>query len=522
MIEIEAELSPARVAEIGRPVGAFASDDRARVAIASELDLLFWPGRAIYYGHRLRHRVSLYQGDLARRIGVFDGARFAVNDVAFHPSLPIAAIASGSYDGGYAFEGELHLWDWETGRSWSVLSELREVARCRFLADGTLAVALRPANDQDENGEDALHCGVLDDLRSFSELGLAPRRADPRLAQLVPHAPDALPDWIRPATPWTAVLGETFVPRHRVWDVAWLDDERVLAVHDHCRAEIWNTSGGLELCDREPGHGVQILQRGDATWVHVLEPSEAARSTARSALHALVGGRLSPLRTLDRVCSISIDRSGRFLCRDTGRAHGSEARGDRVLGADGATLLEIDLGHFDCFNHALRIDGEARLYFLRGTPPGSHQHKRLCAIEGSSEVVELGAWDRGDPHLMCSHACALPSGELVRSSIVYSARSDGPSRIEAFAPDTGQVRWSLPVTSPATAMVSIPERGMVVFAGTDGTIGLVDATTGALVAGRELAVDGVPSVAMSLAARGDRIAAGTIDGRVLVLGIRGT
>src|SRR5450432_2280982 len=122
---VEAELTPARFAEVGRLAGAYRSDHGSVVALASDFELLYWPARAIYQGHRLRHRVSLYSSDLAVRLGVFDGARFPINDLAFHPNLPLVAIATGSYDGGWFFEGELLLWNWETGASVKVLSEKR-------------------------------------------------------------------------------------------------------------------------------------------------------------------------------------------------------------------------------------------------------------------------------------------------------------------------------------------------------------------------------------------------------------
>lgn len=111
---VENELTPARFAEIGRPTGAYWRRDGGVVALASAFDRLYWPARAIYDGHRLRHRISLYLEGLRNRLGVVDGARYPINDVAFHPSQPVLAIATGSYDGGWCFEGELLLWNWET------------------------------------------------------------------------------------------------------------------------------------------------------------------------------------------------------------------------------------------------------------------------------------------------------------------------------------------------------------------------------------------------------------------------
>ena len=67
-------------------------------ATVSTFGRLYWAGRAFYDGHRLQQRIVLTQG--AKRVAHFDAARFPINDVAFHPTQPVLAIATGTYDGG--------------------------------------------------------------------------------------------------------------------------------------------------------------------------------------------------------------------------------------------------------------------------------------------------------------------------------------------------------------------------------------------------------------------------------------
>src|SRR5688572_29708376 len=194
-VSLETEVSPHRFAEVGRPFGAYERVDGTIVALVSSFDVLYWPGRAVYDGHRLRHRISLYASDLRTRIRVFDAATFPIHDVAFHPVRPMLAVATGAYDGGYAFEGELLLWNWDTGDTIRVLSENREVSRVRFTDDGSLVVLLRP-RDEDEFGEaaafDTFVGGTLTDLRSYGELGLRTGDADPRIAGFTPIDPARL------------------------------------------------------------------------------------------------------------------------------------------------------------------------------------------------------------------------------------------------------------------------------------------------------------------------------------------
>ena len=105
-------------------------------------------------------------------------------------------------------------------------------------------------------------------------------------------------------------------------------------------------------------------------------------------------------RAFENACSFSIDRQGRILARDTGDLHRKRARRDRVLDPSGKVLLEKDLGHYDRFNHYVRLDGEEELYFLRGSPPSSHEAKRLCGIDLGGSVRERMVWDQESEHSM--------------------------------------------------------------------------------------------------------------------------
>ena len=158
-------LVPHRVAEQRRysETGkvAFVRSDARYLAIVSNFPLSYWRGRAAYNGHFPHHRVALYDARAETRLGVFDGAHYRVNDVAFHPAEPIVAIATGEYDGGWAYNGDLFVWNWRAGTSHSVIRDDREVDRCRFEPDGRLAIVVKPPTDEIDEGGGAL---MLDSL----------------------------------------------------------------------------------------------------------------------------------------------------------------------------------------------------------------------------------------------------------------------------------------------------------------------------------------------------------------------
>ena len=156
------------------------------------------------------------------------------------------------------------------------------------------------------------------------------------------------------------------------------------------------------------------------------------------------------------------------------------------------------------------------LYFLRGTPASSHKRKELCSLDMQGEIRGVFPWDEAaGGHFMESQTCRLPAGGWVR--VARRHEPGGGSVFIDGLDERGRVMWRRPIASVATALVSIPsDPACVAYALLDGEIGVVDARNGTSLAAQSLQVDGVPSMALSLSARGDRLAMGTIDGRVLL------
>src|SRR6478735_1745828 len=117
----------------GKITGVFFNAGKDVVAVASEFPLLANPrARAAYGGRTLRYRVALYRRDSLVPFAAFDDLAFPVNDVGFHPGGTSVVIGAGSYDGGYLFEGDLVVWDWQTPRGRRLFNNVPEVMRCRF------------------------------------------------------------------------------------------------------------------------------------------------------------------------------------------------------------------------------------------------------------------------------------------------------------------------------------------------------------------------------------------------------
>ncbi|MBF5043303.1 PQQ-binding-like beta-propeller repeat protein [Aggregicoccus sp. 17bor-14] len=525
-LELESHLTPGHLADLGKPSGVFPHPGGEWVALASDFPLLYWPGRATYEGHRLRHRISLYDGSLRVRVAVLDTVRFPINDVAFHPTRPILAIGTGRYDGGYLFEGELLLWNWETGECSNLLAGSREVVRLRFVDGERLAVLLRPVHEEEFEGDafDTYLGTVLTDLRSAAAAGFT--GPDPRLAGLTPRLPATLgfeapaptADLQRAEAARAFCASRGLEARTRVWDLSWTPEGRLAAVHDGCLAELWEAGGTRLECFTGAGHGVQLARVSDHLVVHVVHrATDPFAAPDRSSLHRLQDRELVHVRDFPHTVALGADAAGRLLCRDTGDLMRRRPREDLVLATDGTELLRGDLGHYDLFNHFVRLDGGEGLCFLRGTPPSSHQGKRLCRIGRDGTVQALMAWDGLPRHAMNAAACWGPADSLLRAFQVYDPRPSAATfRLERCDPVTGQVLWTRELEALVTAMTPVGTQGHVAYALTSGDVGLVDAETGALVWQESARINGVATVLLSLAARGEQLAAGAIDGRLLL------
>ncbi|MET8980354.1 hypothetical protein ABZX85_32590 [Streptomyces sp. NPDC004539] len=80
-------------------------------------------------------------------------SRFPVWTLAFHPRLPLLAVGTGRYDGGYFFDGQLLLLHLGTGETRSLIEhELgRQVLELEWVDEHALRILMAPPDDwQDE------------------------------------------------------------------------------------------------------------------------------------------------------------------------------------------------------------------------------------------------------------------------------------------------------------------------------------------------------------------------------------
>jgi hypothetical protein len=533
--------------ELGTPSGIYHGRDGAITAIATVFGKLWWPARILYDGQRLLYRVSLYdaRGD---RLALYDDCRFPVNDIAIHPVLPIIAIATGRYDGGYAFEGALLIYYWEENTAFSVLNEIREVTHCRFSDDGdTLTILVHPITDADFDWdfEQASNTYYQCTLPTSSLTPAPPGNpqslpSDPRLMGLPPVDPTILgfsrdrierADLIISVTTWAASHGKTFEERHHVWDLVWLPHNRVAYLHSGCLIEVFDINSResvqwpLPVTLTGNDSHVQNTQlhytaASDELFVNVVAFGSRDVSKLMSLLYrTTLSGEVKECQQFNAPFAFSWDASDYCLGRNI------EPQGDAqtaFLFREGKQPMPLGLGHYDGANHYLRLDGGKSLYFLQGTPSSSHQKKYLCSLDSESgKQTRLWPADTKNDHehhMMHFDGCLVSDNAVVLTSVYY--QPDPTLPVQGFITrhdlQTGCVQWQQSVGAQAAATAYCAVADVVICALVDGSLHLFKATTGEIQFADQMIVDGIPTIPLSLSVNDNRVAVGTMDSRVVI------
>ncbi|MGA4545711.1 PQQ-binding-like beta-propeller repeat protein [Uniformispora flossi] len=446
--------------------------------------------------------------------------------LAFHPTLPLLAIGTGDYDGGYLFEGELLLLDLDSGRCVSALTYAREVRGLRWVDRCSLEVVVAPTDDyKDDEACRAGHTAVVvrDDWASVPDRSIeATELAGPRALFA---RPDERPEARKAVLDLSAGAGSVWSPRRQVWDVESLPDGRCLAVLDGVALECWGDGGNplWALPDPEGGRQLHLCPDRNAAWVHVARRPRRGPSGWEERPSEVTRISLADGSTLGRVevgypVALTGCADGRFALRDT--RHGRRASEPlRMFSAAGAETAAVEIGGYDVFNHYFNVRRSPELIVLQGDRQKPHMDKHVVAVrEDQVNRLFALAWEArrhvfGDPAVWISDA--------VGQAVVHSGRiHDGAGLLRGNAaivrrsfPD-GAVRWTFTADHQTTALDT---DGTTVFAAyNSGELVALDAATGDVRWRTYLDIDGHSVEPLSLCVtEGNRMLIGTTDGRIM-------
>lgn len=454
------------------PVGEIA-------AVASEFPLLTHPrARAAYGGQALRYRVALYRrGDLAP-FAAFDDLRLPVNDVAFHPTRTVVAIGAGSYDGGYLFEGDLVAWDWLGGQHQRFFSSIPEVVHCAYNAAGDRIEAwVRPWDEEWEGLPQDIPDAAFNTLFAVSipydeAIRSSPGATDLELSRdEFKPAGDPATDTPPPHARLAQWLGlPSLTNRGAIHDLAWLDEQRIAVAHGSCLLEIHDVGGGPVATYTGAGYGTEII-RSAGVHLHAAEPSKRPDRMWRrdSKLYSLTNEGLNLVGEYDGEFTFSASSQGVLLGRRNRIPTSKNAR-DLLRDLNSGAERRVDLGHYDCFNHYIRINDAPSLFCVQGTPASSHEAKRLCMVAADGKVRPL--WPvlkaNGKPDSHAMELCGCYVEDAQGAGLVVSGRHYSPTVNVACAGfiyrkplDRDRELWRHPTAASASAVIFLPAPGLI-------------------------------------------------------------
>lgn len=523
-------------AEIGTPSTVAVDEKRGLVAVGGDLGYLQWSGCGTAKDRWLPYRVGIYDtGDLRCR-WVLE-SQWPVHSFAFHPTLPVVAVGTGAYDGGYFFEGELLILDLKSERSTSVIHGAREVLHVGWESERALRVVVAPPDDYNLDEAHTHGFAAVVERSDWSDVAPGSVGQEELSGQWVAfERPRMEAAAGRGVESLAALAGEPWwEPRRQVWDVQGLRDGRVLACSDGVLAEAWLPDGRLEwrVPDEEGGRQLAVraaqrdvwvnVERRRVRWVgreRVTEPPLVARVS-------LEDGKVLDSLRVDTAVALTSRDDGWLALRSTAwdRRHPEPAA--LISPAGGAPEVRVPLGGFDLFNHAFPIRHSRQLLFLQGNEHKPWRDKWVVAVDpagpDSAPVVRRLFpldWDATRArHLFGGPGIEIGTAEnrdLVHAGAVHDGAGllPGNAFVVRRSLKDGTARWVFTADFPATALDG--DDDMVYVAFNSGELVAMQSSDGAVRWRRRLEVGGRPVVPLSLTlTRPGRLLIGTVEGRIL-------
>ena len=517
-------------AHIGRPSVVATSSDGEYTAIGGDLGRAQWPGHDVQSRSRPSCGwipIGIYRTSDLSCIHVAT-THWPVNSIAFHPTLPLVAIGTGSYDGGYFYEGELLLLDLDSGRLVSVMRQRRQVKHVVWSDARTMDLVLAPPSDEhiDALGVLALAVTVAHDDWSNPQPSMIHLEGLPEVVldgtfQVDYEAAQAAVERLG------AAQGRSWRLRRKVWAVRSTADRRVLAALEGVALECWPPDA-LEPDWTVPtdGVGCQIAVHPDGqTAISNLHRED--RSRASLVLDVLLADGSSTVHTNANCPMVLVTRADGWSALRDADYNRRKHHTTTLLSPDRSTVVTADLGVYDLINHYFDIRNAPDLLFLQGAKDKPWLGKWVVALDPPTDTQELVIrrlfpleWDeqRG-AHLFGGPGIYLEDQAgtgIIHAGAVHdgSGLLPGNSFVVRRAYPSGQLQWAFTADYKATAIDAAQNTVYVAY--NSGELVALDAQTGVVLGRQQITVTGHKVVPLSLTLTGPgRLVIGTLDGRLL-------
>lgn len=511
---------------IGKPTEIF--ENSKYIIVASSLNYTQWPARDIESRKYFGVRVTIFDKITLEVLACTDAPRFSINDIAFHSQDTVLALATGDYDGGYSFEGELLLWNWATNEIRSILDSSVEVLRCRFSNnDETIDFITHPPDEGDFEED------CFDKFFYFENIPVSTFKYPVEFSNQVKPEDvnfdmgeqdfDIVLERLQSLAKTT---GCDYEVRTCVWDLDWLDQDSLITTSDEHIIELWSLKEGRVFAEKGKsfnGFEIALLREENIAYINTVKNINLHDFDEKHGYSKLLSFNLEEKTTkafkeMDYPVTMSLSVHGSLLLRRA--SYDTEGKKDLLI--NGQVETGLDLGHYDLFNHYIRINNQESLYCIQGKPKNQHENKHLVSVNPESKVETEHwplTWEEDNPHLMQGIACILDDKFISSFEYHHPSNFKFNGFIAARELSSGELLWSFGINAQTTVLETIEEYNLVFYALANGEIGLIDLDNGKIVYKEVFKIDDINSCAISASYMQGQIAVGTIDGRVVILGI---
>lgn len=151
-----------------------------------------------------------------------------------------------------------------------------------------------------------------------------------------------------------------------------------------------------------------------------------------------------------------------------------------MLDPTGRIVHRRRLGHYDLFNHHLRIDRGEAFFYLAGNPPEQHQDKGLFRLDPQTfktrEVLRL---ERHPEHFNNLHGCLLGNRLLLNAKVYNSPHhAYGTQRLTCYDLESRGTLWGATLSAQVSAFAPLPGGQWIALALVDGQVEVRDLASG--------------------------------------------
>lgn len=497
------------------PYRTFVDEDKRLIAVANSFSTQ-WSGRDISIWSS---SILLYDLDTLELKNFVDNLDYPVNDLSFHPKEKIIALGIGRYDGGAYYEGKLLLWNYETNELNSILTDKREVIKCAFSQNGDkLSFTLNPTDDLDcpdytdkqydldfpiqskiklENLKPVL---VIDHIDSFN----------------IEDYNNRLSNADRVLTDISNQKKQVYKNRNLLWDIVFITKNEIALARNNATVEIWNIDTGTvrEIKLFDIGDCVELFFNSNNNSLLVNLWSRDFQSENTNKLFSIDLFNLEFREIINCSHTISKSKGNYFLARQVD--HSDKTKKDFILSSIHKVVFEKRFGHYDLFNHYLRIDNSELLYYLVGNPKEQHQNKTLCSINPVTfETKEVWQLEKHPNHYNNLNGIKI-NDDLILSGKVYSSNRNPYGTEELFCIDlvTKKEKWLRTLSSQVCSFAILDNNSTLVLALTNGQIELIESANGKTMEVINRAKNQSFARPLSLATFENKIAVGLTNGQI--------